>query len=121
MDENDVIFSIATDSAEMYQSRIAEQNEEKGKYTMYNAAKDYDSCLMSCKTDNYKELNYNDKKAIHNLKYFTWVEQQEKDVADLNALWYDKKLWKSLFNQVVRWDELIEEFNERTGVLKDMK
>ncbi len=121
MDENDVIFSIATDSAVMYQSRIAEQKEEKGTYTLFNAAKDYDSCLMGCKTDNYKELNYNDRKAIHNLKYFTWVEQQEKDVADLNALWYDKKLWKNLFNQVVRWDELIEEFNEKTGVLKDMK
>ena len=36
-----------------------------------------------------KELNYNDRKAIHNLKYYTWVEQQGKDVEDLNQLWYD--------------------------------
>lgn len=28
--------------------------------------------------DHLKELNYHDKKSIHNLKYFTWVEQQGK-------------------------------------------
>ncbi|MCK7538369.1 MAG: hypothetical protein MZV63_49170 [Marinilabiliales bacterium] len=62
-----------------------------------------------------KELNYNDRKAIHNLKYYTWVEQQGKDVEDLNQLWYDRDVWNTMFRQVDRWDELINEFNERTG------
>ena len=66
-----------------------------------------------------KELNYYDRKAIHNLKYFTWVEQQGKNVEELNQLWYDRKLWPELFNQIHRWDELIMEFNERTGLLKN--
>jgi len=120
-DENDVIFSVATDSADMYKSRIKELNESKGPYKLIDAAKDFDSCLMGCGIDYFKELTYMDKKNIHNLKYFTWVEQQAKDVSDLNTLWYDKNIWAQQFNQVHRWDEMIEEFNERTGVLKNLK
>ncbi|MCK5171082.1 MAG: hypothetical protein KAQ75_14485, partial [Bacteroidales bacterium] len=70
-----------------------------------------------CTIDYTKELNYYDKKAIHNLKYFTWIEQQEKEVEDLNQLWNDREIWNKQFNQVNRWDELINEFNERTGLL----
>ncbi len=117
---DDVIFTIATDSAEMYKSRLDELNTEKGNYSQMQAAKDFDNCLISQKTDNLRELNYMDRKAIHNLKYFTWVEQQEKDVEDLNQLWYDREIWPKLFNQLDRWDELINEFNERTGLLKDI-
>ena len=53
---------------------------------------------------------------IHNLKYYTWVEQQEKDLADLNALWYDRGLWPQLLNQSQRWDEMIDGFNDMSGV-----
>lgn len=118
--EDDIIFSVATDSADMYKSRLGELNEAHGAYTTTNAVKDFEKCILGCKTDNYKELNYIERKAIHNLKYFTWVEQQAKDVADLNALWYDRELWSNQFNQPVHWDELIDEFNERTGLLKNM-
>jgi hypothetical protein len=65
-----------------------------------------------------KELSYQDKKAIHNLKYFTWIEQQAKETEDLNQLWYDKTIWQRVFHQVDRWDELIHEFNDLTGLLK---
>ena len=65
-----------------------------------------------------KELNYYDRKSIHNLKYYTWIEQQAKDVEDLNQLWRDRELWPTIFDQVDRWDELINEFNDRTGLLK---
>jgi hypothetical protein len=50
------------------------------------AVKDYEKCMLGQKTDNMKELTYNDRKAIHNLKYFTWVEQQAKEIEDLNQL-----------------------------------
>ncbi|MBN2639726.1 MAG: pyridoxal-phosphate dependent enzyme [Bacteroidales bacterium] len=115
---DDVIMTIATDSVDMYRSRLNELNAERGSYTEVQAARDYEACLLGLKTDNMRELNYQDQKAIHNLKYFTWVEQQAKDVKDLNALWYDRGIWDKLFNQVDRWDELIREFNDRTGLLK---
>ncbi|OFX20725.1 MAG: pyridoxal-5-phosphate-dependent protein subunit beta [Bacteroidetes bacterium GWA2_31_9b] len=120
MTEDDVIVTIATDSADMYQSRIEELNEEKGKYSEIQAVKDFEKCILGSKTDNMKELNYNDRKAIHNLKYFTWVEQQGKEVEDLNQLWYDREIWNKLFLQLTHWDDLINEFNDRTGLLKNL-
>lgn len=110
--ENDVIVSLATDSMEMYQSRMEEERHSRGSYNTVSAARDFEKCLCAQGTDNMKELTYADRKAIHNLKYFTWVEQQEKDVHDLNRLWYDEGLWQEVFNQVHVWDEMIEQFNE---------
>jgi len=121
MTEDDVVITIATDSADMYQSRIQELNEEHGTYNEIQAVKDFEKCILGSTTDHMKELNYYDKKAVHNLKYFTWVEQQAKEVEDLNQLWNDREIWNKQFNQVQRWDELINEFNERTGLLKDYK
>jgi cysteine synthase len=120
MTSDDVIFTIATDSADMYGSRVKELREERGDYTTLQAAKDLDRCLHGVDADHTKELGYRDKKAIHNLKYFTWVEQQEKEVEDLNRLWYDRDLWPKIFQQPARWDELITEFNEMTGLLKEL-
>ncbi|MBN1252402.1 MAG: pyridoxal-phosphate dependent enzyme [Bacteroidales bacterium] len=120
MTSDDVIFTIATDSEEMYSSRLVELNTQRGAYTQLQAAKDMEKCIFGQHTDNMRELNYNDRKAVHNLKYFTWIEQQEKELEDLNQLWYDRKIWDTMFNQVNRWDELINEFNERTGLLKNL-
>jgi cysteine synthase len=57
---------------------------------------------------------------VHNLKYFTWVEQQGRTVEEINQLWYEKNFWQDTFSQVYGWDELINEFNERSGVLKNL-
>ncbi|PLX05897.1 MAG: pyridoxal-5-phosphate-dependent protein subunit beta [Marinilabiliales bacterium] len=118
MTGEDVIFTVATDSADMYQSRIAELTAERGNYNELQAARDFEKCLLGERTDNMKELTYNDRKAIHNLKYYTWIEQQEKDLEDLNQMWYDREIWAQIFAQIDRWDELINDFNERTGLLK---
>jgi hypothetical protein len=118
MTEDDVVISIATDSADMYQSRIDELNSERGKYNEVQAARDFEKCLLGATTDHMKEFGYYDRKAVHNLKYFTWIEQQAKELEDLNQLWDDREVWNNIFNQVHRWDELINEFNDRTGLLK---
>ncbi|HAN00340.1 MAG TPA: pyridoxal-5-phosphate-dependent protein subunit beta [Marinilabiliales bacterium] len=120
MGGQDVIVTIATDSADMYQSRIAELTQEKGKYSTFQAALDFEKCILGQETQNMKELGYHDQKAIHNLKYFTWVEQQGKTVEELNRLWNDTGFWPNMFNQVHEWDVLIEQFNERTGLLKKL-
>ncbi|NPA44312.1 MAG: pyridoxal-phosphate dependent enzyme, partial [Chlorobi bacterium] len=115
MTSDDVIVTVATDSADMYKSRVEELREERGNYNEVQAIKDFEKCMLGQQIDNMRELGYHDRKAIHNLKYFTWVEQQEKDVEDLNQLWNDRNIWNTMFNQVHKWDELINEFNERTG------
>lgn len=120
MTSDDVIISIATDSAEMYQSRLEELRDDRGNYNPTQAIKDAEKCLMGTTADWMKELTYYDRKALHNLKYYTWVEQQGKEIEDLNALWSDRTLWDKQFHQIQRWDELIEEFNDRTGLLKGL-
>ena len=116
MTADDIIITIATDSAEMYSSRLAELNAERGAYDTLQAVRDFEKCLAGISCDNMKELTYNDRKAIHNLKYYTWVEQQGKETEDLNKLWYDRELWNRMFFQTDRWDELINDFNRRTGL-----
>ena len=119
MDSDDVIFTVATDSADMYQSRIQELTDERGAYQETQAAADLDR-IHGTSVDYMQELGYPDRKKIHNLKYFTWIEQQEKELDDLNQLWYDKTIWQKLFNQPQKWDELINAFNEKTGLLEKM-
>ena len=113
MNENDIIFTIFTDSREMYNSRLEEMNEEWGAYSKKQAEIDWTSVIKKQSIDYFKELTYYDKKAIHNLKYFTWVEQQGKDVDELNAQWYDENYWEERFNIADKWDELIENFNKK--------
>ena len=100
----------------MYGSRLKELTAERGNYSFLQAAKDHEKCMLGTVSDNMKELTYEDQKVIHNLKYFTWIEQQEKDVEDLRRLWDDREVWPALFAQPARWDELIHNFNERTGL-----
>jgi cysteine synthase A len=111
MDENDVVFTIFTDSVELYQSRLLELRKERGKYSEIQAAKDHAGPLAHQNIDFFKELGYYDRKAIHNLKYYTWVEQQGKTYEEINAQW-NPEYWRSLFeDEVGYFDQLIVEFN----------
>jgi hypothetical protein len=103
----------------MYGSRIAELNQEYGAYTPTDAVLDHNLHMLNLKTDNMMELTYQDRKRVHNLKYYTWVEQQGKTAEELNALWYDTEgTWDAVHQEVKILDELINEFNDRTGLLK---
>ncbi len=119
MDENDMVFSVATDSMDMYGSRLTEENEKQGIFDALNAAVSFGADLMKLSTDHMIELNHYEKKRIHNLKYFTWIEQQGKTVEELNAQWFNNDYWKSQYSVIDKWDEKITEFNEKTGLLKE--
>ncbi len=115
MDENDVMITVATDSMEMYESRLQELNEGQGPFTGPDAAAVHHRYLLGESTADMLELRYTDRKRIHNLKYFTWVEQQGKDVAELDAQWYDPGYWTGVTLLMASLDELIVSFNERAG------
>jgi len=117
MNENDMLFTVATDSMEMYGSRLKEEREKNGPFTDRDAAVSYEADLMKLGTDNMLEMSYYQKRRMHNLKYFTWVEQQGKSVEELNAQWYDEDYWQSRYNMVNDWDEKIRAFNERVGLI----
>lgn len=113
---HDVIFTCLTDSSELYGSRLIELREERGSYDRDQAIRDHARYLEGIGIDNTQELRYHDRKRLHNFKYFTWVEQQGRTVDELRALW-SEDFWPEVFAEVDQWDELIRQFNERTGLL----
>jgi len=115
MDERDIIFMPLTDAAEMYSSRLTEQNTEQGAYKREKALMDQNRWLQGCTPDYVRELTYHDRKTLHNFKYFTWVEQQGRSVEDLRKLW-DRDFWTETFSVTEHWDKRINEFNERVGL-----
>ncbi len=119
MNENDVVFTVATDSMEMYQSRMIEERNRLGEFDNKAAEVVYTADLMGIGIDHMIEMTYYEKRRMHNLKYFTWIEQQGKTVEELNAQWYDDNYWKHQLEKVDLWDEEITKFNERTGLLKE--
>jgi len=116
--EKDVVLTVFTDSMELYGSRLRELEEERGKYNREQAARDFEM-LMQITIDHMQELDYYDRKRIHNLKYYTWIEQQGKELDELNAQWYDyEEYWGELHSMTPKIDELIKEFNDKVGLLK---
>ena len=105
---------------ELYGSRLQELHEEHGEYTEVDAAADYHRYLLGCATDYVEELGYWDRRRIHNLKYFTWVEQQGKTYEEIQAQWYQPDYWTGFQGQIEAIDGLIEQFNEMTGLVKDL-
>ncbi|MEX2310188.1 MAG: pyridoxal-phosphate dependent enzyme [Pirellulales bacterium] len=116
MDGRDVVFTCLTDSAGLYASRLQELAAQHGAYSAERATYDRARYLDGVATDHLRELTYHDRKALHNFKYFTWVEQQGRSADELRELW-EPEFWERTFAQADEWDEQIEAFNERTGVL----
>ncbi|KPK89341.1 MAG: pyridoxal-5-phosphate-dependent protein subunit beta [Anaerolineae bacterium SM23_ 63] len=114
---HDIILTVLTDSMELYQSRLREMHEEHGEYTECDAAADFARYLLGLTTDHLLELRYTDRRRIHNLKYFTWIEQQGKTFEEIMDQWYDPDYWTSIQSQIPEIDELIKTFNERTGLM----
>jgi cysteine synthase len=110
MSARDLIFLPLTDSMDLYQSRIAEMRQQHGPYSQSLAARHFGRYIEGINTDHLRELGYHDRKQIHNLKYFTWVEQQGRTADELRRLW-DDDFWTQTFAQADVWDKMIREFN----------
>jgi cysteine synthase A len=113
--ENDVIFTILTDSMELYESRLRELNEAEGSFTRDMAIRAHALCLEGQRTDNVLELAWGERKRVHNLKYYTWVEQQGRTVEELGAQW-SERYWRDIRAQARDVDELIAAFNRDVGI-----
>jgi cysteine synthase len=116
--ETDIVFTVFTDSMELYGSRIKEMHSEMGPFTEVDAAAAYAQYLQGVTSDNLLELTYESRKRVHNLKYFTWVEQQGKTYQEIQDQWYAPDYWTDVQDQVGKVDELIAEFNDRVGINK---
>jgi cysteine synthase len=115
LSENDVVFTVLTDSMELYGSRLEELTKVEGAFDHDAAVAAWAGSLAGQRADNLLELSHPEKKRIHNLKYYTWIEQQGKDIRELEAQWDQEEYWTSIQRQAPRIDELIEEFNREAG------
>jgi len=114
---NDILLTVLTDSMQLYQSRLQEMHAEFGAYTEKDAAADFARYLIGQSIDNLLELRYTDRRRVHNLKYFTWVEQQGKTYAEIQAMWQEPDYWMNVQKQVPEIDALINEFNKEVGLV----
>ena len=117
--EHDMVVTIATDSMEMYGSRLEEMKEARGEFTPVNAAVAFERYILGQDTAGMEELTFPARKRVHNLKYYTWVEQQGKTYPEILAQWNDDAYWEDIPKAMPSIDRLIDEFNERVGILKN--
>jgi len=117
MGEKDVVFTVFTDSMGLYESRVREQKEIKGGYDRVQAARDHEGPIAHMRDDWFRELNYRERKQVHNLKYYTWVEQQGKTYEEILEQW-EPEYWRSMFeDEVDGFDRLIGDFNAEVGLV----
>jgi len=118
---DDVVVTVATDGAAMYHSErdIAAAKFFPDGFDEIGAGEIFGEHLLGASTDNLRELTHEERTRIFNLGYYTWVEQQGVSIADFQTR-RDQAFWKSTQAQVAGWDELIDEFNARTGVLESL-
>jgi cysteine synthase A len=117
----DVVMTVLTDSMDLYNTRIDEYRQQFGAFTIAEAAAAFARDLHGESTDNMQELTYVDRKRVHNLKYYTWVEQQGKTYDEIQAQWYDDDYWTELQGQLPEFDKLINQFNDAVGLAKNYK
>ena len=116
---DDVVLTIATDGADMYDSerQIALANTSPAVSTRVAAAEVFGEHLLGATTDHFAELTLRDRERIFNLGYFTWVEQQGVSLEAFEAR-RDPDYWARARASAGSWDDLIDELNARTGVLE---
>jgi cysteine synthase len=115
---HDVVAAVLTDSMELYGTRIQEYRESFGEFTAADASAAFARDLHGETTDHMLELTYPERKRVHNLKYYTWVEQQGKTYAEILAQWDDPDYWTGFQSQVGEIDQLITAFNDAVGLEK---
>ncbi len=116
---SDVIVTIATDSATLYDSERKSYlgRTYPGGFDEVHAGEIFGHHLQAVADDHVIELTHVDRRRIFNLGYYTWVEQQGVPAADFDRR-VDAAFWTRLQASIPAWDQLIADFNEDTGSLR---
>jgi hypothetical protein len=115
---HDAVLTVATDSADLYASeRDANMARHGGRdFDRAAAARIFGEHLRSVTDDHLIDLGPMERNRIFNLGYYTWVEQQGVSLPDFEAR-RDQRFWRELRPLLAEWDDMIRDFNGRTGVL----
>ncbi len=109
---NDVVLTVATDGANLYQTELAlaEKKYFSGNFDEISAAEAFGRYLLGTATDHMIELDRIQRQRIFNLGYYTWVEQQGIPLEDFDRR-SDQSFWDGLMDLVAVWDAMIDDFN----------
>jgi cysteine synthase len=106
----DVVVTICTDAIDRYHSVMEAMAAQYGPITEARATAYIESIFHGATTDWIKDGTPDTRRQWHNLKYYTWVEQQGKTVEELDAQ-KDPQWW-------VDHQELVPEMDAR---IKEMR
>ena len=109
--KDDVIYTAATDSLDRYYSVIDEMAEQYGKLDEAAAVGRIEGVFHAASTDWVLEGTKDVRERWHNLKYYTWVEQQGKSVQELDAQ-RDPQWWIGHQQRVQEIDKRLNELRE---------
>ena len=113
---DDVVLTVATDSAEMYGSEVRKATTRYfgNRFDAVSAGETWGRSMAGAGVDHVLELGHVDRKRIFNLGYFTWVEQQGVSLEDFSAR-AKQSFWDGLLDLAPAWDAMIEQFNAESG------
>ncbi len=113
---NDVVMTVATDSAALYASERDAHlaRAYAGQFDAVNAGEIFGRHIEGIVDDRVLELRHIDRKRIFNLGYYTWVEQQGVSIEDFDRR-KSQDFWQSLVDDIPAWDRMIEDFNDEIG------
>jgi cysteine synthase len=103
--KRDVVVTICTDAIDRYHSVMEEMAKIYGEIDDARAMAYVDAIFHGAKTDWIKDGTPDMRRQWHNLKYFTWCEQQGKTVEELDAQ-RDPEWW-------IKHQQLISEMDAR--------
>ena len=83
--KRDVVVTICTDAIDRYHSVMKEMADDYGGIDEARATAYVEAIFHGAKTDWIKDGTPDERRQWHNLKYFSWIEQQGKTVEELDA------------------------------------
>ncbi len=109
---DDVVATICTDSIDRYYSVLDWLQDSEGTMDEAMATGRMESTFLGQKTDWIQEGTQEVRQRWHNLKYYTWVEQQGKSVEELDSQ-RDPAWWVAHQERVAEIDQRILEARKR--------
>jgi len=108
--KRNVIVTVCTDAIDRYYSVMKEMADVYGEIDDARATAYVEAIFHGAKTDWIKDGTPDARRQWHNLKYFSWVEQQRKTVEELDAQ-KDPEWW-------IGHQRLIPEMDARIGAAR---
>lgn len=112
--KDDVIVTAATDGFDRYPSEMDKLRSREGALDEARAVGRVEGIFHGQKTDWVQDGTRFNRERWHNLKYYTWVEQQGKTVRELDAQ-RDPAWWEAHQKRVAEIDAKLAEWRRSVG------